>query len=88
MCSLRKRKLFPPRAYFVWNLIVAGELLSTQNDWNRGKWSGEATEQVCREEQANAQDKVGFFIQKHGYCGEGKVVSMLLSLLLAIKKRI
>lgn len=73
MCSLRKRKLFPPRAYFVWNLIAAGEFLSVQNDWNRGKWSGQATKQVCIEKQANAWDKVGFFIQKHGYYREGEV---------------
>lgn len=43
MCCLRKRKLFPPRAYFDLDLSTTSEFLSMQNDWNTKKWSGEDT---------------------------------------------
>lgn len=44
-----------------------------QRDWNRGKQSGEATQEICVQEQANAPNEFGFFILKHGYFGEGEV---------------
>lgn len=42
MCCLRKRKPFPPRAYFVLNLSTAGGFILRQNDGNRENWAGEA----------------------------------------------
>lgn len=44
MCCLRKRKLFPPRAYFVLNLSTAGGFLLRQKNQNRENWAGEATQ--------------------------------------------
>lgn len=74
MCCLRKIKLFPPRAYFVLNLSAAGEFLSIQNDWKRWKW-WESTKEDCIQKQENAQNEIGFFILKHGYFGDGEVVT-------------
>lgn len=74
MCCPRKRKLSPPRAYFVLNLSAAGEFLSMQNDWNTGKQPGEVPQEICIQEQANAPNKFGFFILKYGYFGEGEAV--------------
>lgn len=74
MCCLRKRKLFPSRAYFVQNLSAAGELVSMQNDRNRGKRAGGATQDSVQK-QANAPKiQIGFFVLAHGYLGEGDVV--------------